>query len=109
MECVCTVWNFFLAVFSITGAYYFLRFAYTGLVELQCPLEALLTEQCQDAAGKVLSIRTDKTISWWAILFVLSKLVEFGDTWLYCFQKGKDHLFLHWWHHQVCNFSSRFF
>ena len=92
MECVCVVWNAFLAVFSTIGAYHFLRYAYTGLVVQQCTLTQLLSEQCAGLGG----FRTDATLSWWAVLFLLSKVVEFGDTWLYCFQKGKDHLYLHW-------------
>ena len=96
MDFVCTVWNGFLAVFSIAGAYHFLQYAYVGLVQQGCTLVQFFTESCPAPGGGMLDFRADATLSWFALLFVLSKVVEFGDTWLYCFQKGKDHLFLHW-------------
>ena len=96
MDCVCMLWNTGLAVFSTVGAFFYWRFMWVGMVEQGCTLTALFSDQCADGAGGMMTYLNDATLSWWSIVFILSKVVEFGDTWLYCFQKGKDHLFLHW-------------
>lgn len=45
-------------------------------------------------------------ISFWCFLFVCSKIPEFIDTFLYVLRNGKQHIFLHWYHHLFTAFYS---
>ncbi|ESO08755.1 hypothetical protein HELRODRAFT_190584 [Helobdella robusta] len=81
------LWNAFLAVFSITGAYrsfpewknsYFIKGWHYSI--------------CDN------SFYEDKITALWAFLFAASKFVELGDTFFLVFKK-RPVIFLHWYHH----------
>jgi len=83
-----TLWNIFLAVFSIIGAARTLpEFLHTltkhGLYSSYCS-PSFLTD--------------DKVCGFWTFMFVLSKVPELGDTLFIVLRKQKL-IFLHWYHH----------
>ena len=88
------VWNIFLATFSILGA----------VVELPPLVESVITDGfdysvCNSEMERI------PLLSFFALLFVFSKVVEFGDTFFIILRKTPLN-FLHWYHHvTVCLFS----
>jgi len=50
--------------------------------------------------------RLNPQTSYWCFLFVCSKIPEFIDTFLYVIRNGKQHIFLHWYHHLFTAFYS---
>jgi hypothetical protein len=44
--------------------------------------------------------------SFWCTLFACSKIPEFIDTFLYVIRNGRQHIFLHWYHHIFTAFYS---
>ncbi|XP_050593834.1 elongation of very long chain fatty acids protein 6-like [Bombus affinis] len=82
------LWNILLAVFSIFG---FLRMSsemyhvlsYYGFYHSVC-VPSFLTQ--------------DPVTAFWSLLFILSKIVEFGDTAFIVLRK-QPLMFLHWYHH----------
>ena len=85
------LWNTSLAVFSLFGSYY----TFTGVKSL------FYTDECE---------WTDKNIEWlnnnsgkWLFYFIVSKLVELGDT-IFLTILGKPVPFLHWYHHILTAF-----
>lgn len=87
------VWNAFLAVFSVMGSMVMVpdlfRHAWRDLPDSVCNTY----------------IYARPMLSFWSLLFVLSKLVEFGDTFFIVVRKTPL-TFLHWYHHvTVCLLS----
>lgn len=88
------VWNLLLAVFSILGA-----------AVMVPPLWRTLTEQGFEYSVCYTTIHTFPMQSFFSLLFVLSKIVEFGDTVFVVLRKNPLN-FLHWYHHvTVCFYS----
>lgn len=88
------VWNICLAIFSILGA----------VVEVP-PLLAFLKKNGFSYSVCNCAIHTTPLLSFFALLFVFSKVVEFGDTFFVVIRKTPLN-FLHWYHHvTVCVFS----
>ena len=82
-----TLWNVMLAVFSLFGLMNLLpNFVHVisnvGIQESMCKLTLLENPQ----------------IGMWFVLFVFSKIVEFGDT-LFIVLRKSNLQFLHWYHH----------
>ena len=50
--------------------------------------------------------RLNPQTSFWCALFVCSKIPEFIDTFLYVLRNGRQHIFLHWYHHLFTAFYS---
>ena len=50
--------------------------------------------------------RLNPQTSYWCFLFACSKIPEFIDTFLYVIRNGKQHIFLHWYHHIFTAFYS---
>lgn len=50
--------------------------------------------------------RLNPQTSFWCFLFACSKIPEFIDTFLYVIRNGKQHIFLHWYHHLFTAFYS---
>lgn len=85
---VLTVWNATLATFSILGT-----------TVMAPPLIKKLTEKDWIYQSVCFSsISTSPWLGLWATLFVLSKLVEYGDTFFVILRKTPLN-FLHWYHH----------
>lgn len=82
-----TVWNCVLATFSIVGF----------LVMMPPAIHAIYTKGYVHAVCNS-KINTSPLLSLWALLFVLSKVVEFGDTFFIVLRKSPLS-FLHWYHH----------
>jgi len=83
-----TIWNMFLAAFSIMGA------ART-LPEF---LHVLSTHGFHYSLCIPSFIERDRVSGFWTWMFVLSKLPELGDTLFIVFRK-QPLIFLHWYHH----------
>lgn len=81
------VWNSILAVFSVMG-----------FVVLAPPIVDHIRESGYFHAVCNSRINSVALLSLWAYLFVLSKLVEFGDT-LFIVLRKTPLNFLHWYHH----------
>ena len=84
------VWNAFLATFSIIGAlrvvpHFFFLFTHKDFKETVC--------EAPDTAGY-----GDGAAGLWVMLFTVSKVFELVDT-VVLVLKGKDPMFLHWYHH----------
>ncbi|XP_074088014.1 very long chain fatty acid elongase 3 [Macrotis lagotis] len=84
-----TIWSFTLAIFSILGAVR--TWKYLGALLMWGGLK---TSICYPDLLK------SPTIRFWTMLFVLSKIVELGDTVFIILRKQKL-LFLHWFHHST--------
>ncbi|XP_001379069.3 elongation of very long chain fatty acids protein 3 [Monodelphis domestica] len=84
-----TIWSFTLAIFSILGAMRTWR--YLGAVMMWGGLKNSLCH---------IGFVTNPTVRFWSLLFVLSKIVELGDTAFIILRKQKL-LFLHWFHHST--------
>lgn len=82
-----TVWNSVLAVFSIAGFIVMMP-----PVILDIYTEGYIYAVCNS------KISTTPWLSFWAYIFVLSKIVEFGDTFFIVLRKTPLS-FLHWYHH----------
>lgn len=80
-------WSGFLAVFSVAGAI-------RTLPEL---IKVLQTEGWYSSMCNPSYFRSDPT-SFWAFMFVVSKVYELGDT-LFIVLTKKPLIFLHWYHH----------
>lgn len=83
------LWNLGLGVFSIFG---FLRILPTMLFTLNQP-NGFYDSICSRTNGTV-------AISYWMILFVLSKYIELGDT-IFIVLRKRDLVFLQWYHHAI--------
>ncbi|XP_007531111.3 elongation of very long chain fatty acids protein 3 [Erinaceus europaeus] len=84
-----TLWSFFLAVFSIVGT---LRtWGYMGmLILMDGPKHTLcFTIFCKNTV-----------ISFWSSLFLLSKVIELGDT-VFIILRKRPLIFVHWYHHST--------
>ncbi|XP_074151526.1 very long chain fatty acid elongase 3 [Sminthopsis crassicaudata] len=82
-------WSFILAIFSILGAVR--TWKYGGALLIIMGLKESLCHH-----GTV----SNPTVRFWAFLFVLSKIVELGDTAFIILRKQRL-LFLHWFHHST--------
>lgn len=83
-------WNAFLALFSISGAlrvvpHFLFLFTHKTFKETVC--------EAPDRAGY-----GDGAAGLWVMLFTVSKVFELVDT-IVLVLKGKDPMFLHWYHH----------
>ncbi len=88
------LWNLILSVVSIMGAYVLVPDLWRYFVE-----RGYLNTVCTTA------IHEKPMLSFWSLLFVVSKIFEFGDTFFIVVRKTPLH-FLHWYHHvTVCIFS----
>lgn len=88
------VWNVFLAIFSMLGAWV-----------MAPPLLQTLAQQGFEHAVCYTTVHTVPLQSFFSLLFVFSKVVEFGDTFFVVVRKTPLN-FLHWYHHvTVCFFS----
>jgi hypothetical protein len=93
------VWNFLLSVFSAIGTYQTLPFL------VKCVYN--------EGVKSVLNLENPKcnymlnpSVAYWSTLFVASKIPELVDTFLYVLKNGKQHIFLHWYHHLFTAFYS---
>lgn len=88
------LWNLGLTIISIWGSYVMVPDLYSYLTK-----RGFVASVCTSA------IHVYPMLSFWSFVFVLSKIVEFGDTFFIIARK--NHLqFLHWYHHiTVCIFS----
>jgi hypothetical protein len=86
------VWNVILSVFSAIGTYFTLPFLVKCL--FQDGLDVTLKLE-----NALCDYRYIPSVSYWSTLFVASKIFELGDTFLYIIKNGKQHIFLHWYHH----------
>lgn len=82
-----TVWNSLLAAFSIAG-----------FLTMGPPVVEQLRERgyVRSLCSSLISERA--WLSFWAVLFVYSKVIEFGDTFFIVLRKTPLN-FLHWYHH----------
>ncbi len=89
-----TLWNFILSAVSIMGTYVLVPDLWQYVVE-----RGIVQSVCTTATH-------DKPmLSFWALVFVVSKIFEFGDTFFIVARKTRLQ-FLHWYHHvTVCVFS----
>ena len=82
-----TLWNLTLAIFSITGVSILLPPAvYSAFTD------GVVFAVCHS------SVDSSPLMAWFALLFVLSKVVEFGDT-IFIVLRKTPLSFLHWYHH----------
>ncbi|CAG0896573.1 unnamed protein product [Darwinula stevensoni] len=81
-------WNLFLSVFSIFSAYRAVPEIYRTVRD-----DSLYFSMCLGY-----HLRHNPVVSVWGILFVVSKVVELGDTAFIVLRKQRL-LFLHWYHH----------
>lgn len=93
-------WNVLLAAFSLLGAVHvgtnlLYRISTTGLI----------TTVCQGDY----STYAHGPVGFWMVAFLLSKVLEFGDTLLLILSHGKRPSFLHWFHHVSCCGCARVF
>ena len=86
------VWNVCLSVFSLFGTYFTLPYLVKCLWSDGLDSVLLLDNPYCD-------YRIIPSVSFWSTLFVVSKIPELGDTFLYVLKNGKQHIFLHWYHH----------
>lgn len=84
------VWNFGLSLFSLAVT---VRLA----PEL---IDTIRRKGFEATFCDVSGMQRDTRIKFWSYLFVVSKVVEFGDT-LFVLLKKRDLIFLHWYHHAV--------
>jgi hypothetical protein len=92
-------WNVLLSLFSLIGTVITLPFLVKCLYNEG--LHNFLLETNPEC-----DYRLNNQISFWSALFVSSKLPEFIDTFLYVLKNGKQHIFLHWYHHLFTAFYS---
>lgn len=89
---VAVIWNLSLSLFSILGTYFTLPFL------TKCIMDNGLHSFIQ-VANPLCDYRNIPSVSFWAMLFGFSKILELIDTFLYNLKNGKQHIFLHWYHH----------
>ena len=82
-----TLWNCALAIFSTIG-----------FLVLMPPVIHLISTEGYVHAVCNSKMTTTPWLAFWALLFVLSKVVEFGDTFFIVLRKSPLS-FLHWYHH----------
>lgn len=82
-------WNGMLCVFSIVGSYYLVPEMYEMLLS---PRGSLYRSVCIST--------TSTSAQYWLWLFILSKVVELGDT-MFIVLRKQQLIFLHWFHHVV--------
>lgn len=88
------LWNLALTVLSVVGAYVMVPDLYRYIFE-----KGYIASVCTTA------IHHDSMLSFWSLIFVFSKIFEFGDTFFIIARKAPLR-FLHWYHHvTVCVFS----
>ena len=92
MKKITFAWNVLLSVFSAIGAYYTVPFLWNCLFSES--FDSFLLNQ-----NPMCDYRLPPSVSFWSALFVYSKVPEFVDTFLYVLKNGKQHIFLHWYHH----------
>lgn len=91
---VLTIWNVFLAVFSVLGA-----------VATAPDLISYVKEGGFGYSVCFTEIHHKSWLAFWSVLFCVSKIVEFGDTFFIIVRKTPL-TFLHWYHHvTVCLYS----
>ena len=93
------IWNVFLSLFSAVGTCITLPYLVNCLY--QDGLESVL-QLYNPSCNYILNGK----VAFWSSLFVCSKLPEFIDTFLYVLKNGKQHIFLHWYHHLFTAFYS---
>lgn len=93
------VWNTLLSLFSAVGTYVTLPYL------VNCVYNDGL-ESVLQASNPSCNYIFNNKVSFWSSLFVCSKLPEFIDTFLYILKNGKQHIFLHWYHHLFTAFYS---
>ena len=81
------LWNVFLAVFSILGTITTVPSLVIGIFKYGIPYTACKSE-----------IFFNSHVCIWGYFFVLSKILEFGDTFFIVLRKSRL-IFLHWYHH----------
>ncbi|KAF8375123.1 hypothetical protein PRIPAC_81552 [Pristionchus pacificus] len=82
------IWNLSLAIFSVCG---FLRFGEDFVMSLS--IRGIYTTFCTNPP-------TRGVAPFWCLLFLISKLVEMGDT-LFIVLRKRPLIFLHYYHHVV--------
>ncbi len=88
------LWNLVLTVLSMMGTYVMVPELYR-----------YFTERGYVASVCTTAIHNQPMLSFWALIFVLSKIFEFGDTFFIIVRKTPLR-FLHWYHHvTVCIIS----
>lgn len=93
------IWNISLSLFSVIGTYMTLPYLVSCIYQDGLSSAILLnTSTC--------NYMIDNKVSFWCTLFVASKIPEFVDTFLYILKNGKQHIFLHWYHHLFTAFYS---
>lgn len=90
LQTLLATWNFLLSAFSLIVSIRLVpelisTFSENGFVGTIC-----------DSSG----LHKDPRVKYWIYIFVLSKVLEFGDT-LFVVLKRRDLIFLHWYHHAV--------
>lgn len=85
-------WNIGLTIFSLIGTLFTLPFLIKCLYKDGLDSVLLLN-------NPVCDFREIPSVSFWCSIFVYSKIPELIDTFLYILKNGKQHIFLHWYHH----------
>jgi elongation of very long chain fatty acids protein 6 len=98
-------WNILVAIFSIIGT------TQTLPALIKCISHNGIDSTLHYEHENSLSIyscdyRLNAQTSYWCFLFACSKIPEFIDTFLYVIRNGKQHIFLHWYHHIFTAFYS---
>ncbi|CAD1468679.1 unnamed protein product, partial [Heterotrigona itama] len=83
---VLILWNALLALFSIFG-----------FIRMRSELSYIL-HYGFDHSICLNSLAQDRIKNFWSLMFILSKLVEFGDT-VFIILRKQPLMFLHWYHH----------
>jgi hypothetical protein len=98
------LWNTLIAIFSIIGATQTLPFIIKCISKYG--IDSTLHYEHEVKYKDVCDYRLNSQTSFWCTLFVCSKIPEFIDTFLYVLRNGKQHIFLHWYHHLFTAFYS---
>ncbi|KAM6184792.1 very long chain fatty acid elongase 3 [Rhynchocyon petersi] len=83
------LWSLGLAIFSIFGAVRTWSFMGTVILDVNPKYSVCYT-----------SFADHPTIRFWSVVFVLSKIIELGDTAFIIFRK-RPLIFVHWYHHST--------
>jgi len=89
---VTTMWNILICTFSFIGTCFTLPFLIKCLYN--DGLDSVLTFENREC-----DFRHTTSVAFWCTLFGASKVPELIDTFLYILKNGKQHIFLHWYHH----------